>query len=1043
MSDLAKKVSYDKQFNVALNMLNPKQKLAVETIEGPVLVVAGPGTGKTQLLAARVGMILKSTDTQPRNILCLTFTDAGTVAMRNRLLEFIGPEAYNVTINTFHAFCNQIIKENIEFFGGYRDLQSISDLELVDVLHEIIDEFDDDHTLKRLKGDIYFDRARLRNLFQTMKQESWSKEEILQALEDYPDFLAELEDFQYKRKYKEFNAGDANPNKIKTELDKMKSLRAAVEEFENYESKMESRARFDYNDMLLWVLKQFKEQPDLLADYQERYQYILVDEYQDTNGAQNELLFELSSFWDKPNLFVVGDDDQSIYRFQGANMDNIVEFRDRYSPEIIVLENNYRSSQEILDRAKTLIDLNQERLVSKIPELLKELLESKDNPVKVEPQIHAYHNKVHEQYGVARKIIELRDEGVELKKIGVIFRQHKNASEIIKYLSIKNVPLKLKKKINALDLPETERLCNILRYLEAEYKRNYSGESMIFQILHYEYFNLKAKDIGKIALHCSNKTDDTKDDVKWREVLSNKELLIKIGVCNPEAFLDFSELIESWIDSLANLTLQVLFERIITEGNVIETIMNSSETAWRLQIVNTLFDLIKNETAKKPLMKLSELISILDKMEQADIDLPLSKITYAEDGVQFMTAHGSKGLEFEHVFLICANSNVWEARRAYNQSFSFPKNLVPASGLSDIEDDRRLFYVAMTRAESHLYISYAKEDENGKALEASRFVYEVQKFEDEIETKMSSDEDILIYQAELMKFKKGKIELIDHEMIDRVLENYKVSVTHLNKYLDCPLKFYFENILRVPMARSSSMGFGNAVHFALERFFLTLEENPERKIPAEASLIDFFKKGMMNYRSHFTDKEFVDLTKHGETCLKAYYSEYKHEWDTPKKYKPEHAVTLTEYKGIPITGKLDLVKIYDQHVDVYDYKTGKYKSDRLKPPLGEEDNGGDYWRQLVFYKMLLNGDGSNNWKMRNGYMDFVEPKDDKFTRKEKEISDLDIELVEEQLKSMYKGVKNHEFEKGCEKEDCKWCNFVKDNFVMRDDLIAYEEDEDY
>lgn len=143
--------SYDQNFKKAIDTLNEKQRNAVDVIDGPVLVVAGPGTGKTQLLAARVGNILKSTDAQPRNILCLTFTEAGTISMRNRLLQFIGPEAYNVNISTFHAFCNQVIKENLPYFGGFRDLQLVSDLELVDVLHEIIDEFPDDHPLKKLK----------------------------------------------------------------------------------------------------------------------------------------------------------------------------------------------------------------------------------------------------------------------------------------------------------------------------------------------------------------------------------------------------------------------------------------------------------------------------------------------------------------------------------------------------------------------------------------------------------------------------------------------------------------------------------------------------------------------------------------------------------------------------------------------------------------------------------------------------------------------------------------------------------------------------
>ncbi len=1043
MSQNIKEV-YEANFNKALKELNPKQKEAVEIIDGPVLVVAGPGTGKTQLLAARVGHILKSTDTLPRNILCLTFTDAGVVSMRNRLLQFIGPEAYNVQISTFHSFCNQVIKENITYFGGYRDLQNISELELVDILHEIIDGFDDDHPLRRFKGDIYYERDRLKNLFNIMKQESWTSDNILEALGQYESYLEDQEDFQYKRKYKEFSAGDPNPNKIIKELNKVKPLLSAVHEFNRYNELMLKRSRFDYNDMILWVLDQFSENPDLLADYQERFQYILVDEYQDTNGSQNELLFTLADFWDDPNLFVVGDDDQSIYRFQGANMNNIVEFNNRFNPKIIILDQNYRSSQEILDKSKILIDHNQERLVSQISGLQKDLKESRKEGLKIKPRLIEYHNQVHENYGIAKQILELKNQGVALNRIGVLYRKHANASDLIKYLMIKNVPIKIKRKRNALEIDEVQRLLNILKYLNAEYKRNDSGEHFLFDILHYEYFGLSAREVGKLAIYCSRKTDVSEDNRKWRDVLADKEQLAKAEIKNIDGFISLGLLLEEWINNVANLTLQVLFEKILTHGKVIETIMKSPDTAWRLQVVNTLFDFIKNESAKNPKINLSVFIEMIDKMEMARIELPLQQVTYAEEGVQMMTVHGSKGLEFDYVFLLGANEKNWEKMRGSSQKYSFPKNMVPASEESNIEDDRRLFYVGMTRAENHLNISYSKESEEGKSLTSSRFIHELVEEVDEIETVQYLDEEILSYQAELMKFHQGKVELIDHMLIDRVLEDYKMSVTHLNKYLDCPLKFYFENILRVPLARSKSMGFGNAMHYAMERFFISLEENVERKPPSQKDLIEYFRKGMSDYRSHFTDAEYSDLRKYGEKCLTAYYDNYKHEWSTPKSYKPEYQITLTEYKGVPITGKLDLVKVYDDRVEVFDYKTGKIDNalKKLKGPSGDEDLGGDYWRQLVFYKLLISGDSSNQWNMTKGFMDFLEPKDEEFKRQGQEIEEFEIDIVESQLVSSYQSIKNHEFEKGCDKPECKWCAFVKDNFVLNDELEGYVDEEE-
>ena len=211
---------YDQIFLDAYNHLNVEQKKAVDAIEGPVLTIAGPGTGKTQLLAIRIGKILNDTDTSPHNILCLTYTEAGVVAMRKRLLEFIGPEAYKVHIHTFHSFCNSIIKENIDAFSDFGDLEAISDLEKVELMQDLIDSFPINHPLKRLKGNIYYEKDRLGSLFSEMKKEGWTVESIKEAIDKHHVNILEDPEFHYKRK--QFNKptnitykkGDLKPNKV-------------------------------------------------------------------------------------------------------------------------------------------------------------------------------------------------------------------------------------------------------------------------------------------------------------------------------------------------------------------------------------------------------------------------------------------------------------------------------------------------------------------------------------------------------------------------------------------------------------------------------------------------------------------------------------------------------------------------------------------------------------------------------------------------------------------------------------------------------------
>ncbi|MEO6832991.1 MAG: ATP-dependent helicase, partial [Chitinophagaceae bacterium] len=385
--------------------LNPAQKTAVDAVYGPVMVIAGPGTGKTEVLSMRIAQLLRSeAQVQPHEILCLTYTDEATHAMRRRLVQIIGPAAHKVQIFTFHGFCNTVIQSFPEHFGK-GNMQPISDLERIETLHEIIDKLPPGNPLRRLSGEIYFDTKRLNELFNFMKKEAKTSKEISDAIDLYIASLPNNPEYQYKRKYKDFQAGDVKKELLDSEVKRMEQTRAAANLFDVYLEKLKEAGRYDFTDMILWVLRAFKEAPAILQQYQERFQFILVDEFQDTNGAQSELLYELTKFWDDPNLFVVGDDDQSIYEFQGARVKNIIEFYERFKEhiEVIVLTDNYRSSQAILDMATSSINNNQQRLIRQVESLKlnKDIVaknprfaDGKDN---IRPRIKQYPNLLHEQ----------------------------------------------------------------------------------------------------------------------------------------------------------------------------------------------------------------------------------------------------------------------------------------------------------------------------------------------------------------------------------------------------------------------------------------------------------------------------------------------------------------------------------------------------------------------------------------------------------------------------------------------------------------------
>ena len=228
------------KFTEEYKKLNSQQRKAVDTIEGPVMVIAGPGTGKTQILASRIGKILLETDAQPENILCLTYTDAGVVAMRKRLLLFIGPDAYKVNIYTFHAFCNDVIQENLSLFEK-TILDPVSELEKIQFFKELIDTFPKNHPLKRYRGDVYFEVNNLQSLFSNMKREAWTPAFINQKIDEYIADLPTRDEFIYKRKYKEFNAGDLKKDKLLEETERMDKLRAAVGEFDRFQQLMRKK----------------------------------------------------------------------------------------------------------------------------------------------------------------------------------------------------------------------------------------------------------------------------------------------------------------------------------------------------------------------------------------------------------------------------------------------------------------------------------------------------------------------------------------------------------------------------------------------------------------------------------------------------------------------------------------------------------------------------------------------------------------------------------------------------------------------------------
>lgn len=1024
-----------KKFDEEYQKLNPEQRKAVDTIEGPVMVIAGPGTGKTQILAARIGKILLDTDALPENILCLTYTDAGTIAMRKRLQQFIGADAYKVAINTFHAFCNDVIQDNLNLFEK-TSLDAVSELETIELFKQLIDAFPKNHPLKRYRGDVYFEINNLRNLFSAMKREGWAPEFINQKIDEYIAGLPNRDEYIAKRAVKEFKKGDVRTDKIEEEKEKMEKLRAAVNEFNNFQKLLRKRNRYDFDDMINWVINVFEENKNILANYQERFQYLLVDEYQDTSGTQNKLVQLLISYWDKPNVFVVGDDDQSIYRFQGANVENMLAFATTYSKDLmtVVLTNNYRSTQPILDISKTLINRNEERLVKQIDGLSKELLASNLRIIGLtdKPSLHEYNSVKEEMADITNRVYDLLQQKKEPGRIAVIYKENKYGEELAKYFRLKNIPVYSKRNIDVLVQPFTSKIIQVLRYLNAEHDIPYGGDEMLFEILHYDFYRIPPIEIAKLAVEV-NTLRYKEEPTSIRKLLYEKankpaQNLFDNGI--HEGLKNFSRIIENLIADVPNITLPELFEHIVQNAGVLNYIMQSDEKISLMQLLTALFDFIKDECGRNPLLNLKELISIFDLMEKEGIPLSMSQAGGTDKGVNLLTAHGSKGLEFEYVFFTGANASFWEKKRRPGGGYKLPDTMfLSQPNSTDDEELRRLFYVALTRAEKHLYVSYSKFRNDGKELEPSMFIAEIQEEHDLPVERISLTQEQLT-EFELLHFtaQAPEIEQAEEDFISGLLDKFVMNVTALNSYLNCPLNFYYRNLIRIPSGKSEATEFGSAIHHALEKLFRKMQDGKQEKFPPKEDMISDFNWYMNRHRENFTKEAFDRRMEYGDEVLRNYYDKYINSWN--KVVAVERNIRGIVYNGVPLKGKLDKLEFNGKEVNVVDYKSGNIENalPKMKAPHDKDPHGGDYWRQAIFYKILVDNYEQKDWKVISTEFDFVEPDKKGEYRKEKiVINPQDMETVKQQITQVWNKIQARDFYTGCGREDCHWCNFVKNN----------------
>ena len=1047
------------EFDRRYRQLNAQQKEAVDVIDGVVMVLAGPGTGKTELLAMRVANILRQTQLDPYNILCLTFTESGVAALRNRLVAIVGQAAYQVRVHTFHSFANEIIQEWPDLFSFARQLTVLSDVERAELWQEILDALPATSKLKTYANPYLFlpDIARA---VQQLKQEHINPElyqdvikqtetlikgiaplihtfaamkpaertatacaELHAAIETqrsqyqqlhfYFDTLArhhehlqeKLEEVSGKRDQQKLCTQYKNEMKrwltrMESQLPKQRELIAV---YEHYQSALRDSGRYDYEDMILMVLERLQQDDTLLAHYQEQFQYFLVDEYQDTNGAQNDLLFRLAEFMDEPNVFVVGDDHQSIYCFQGASLANLLTLHERYKDhvKVVSLAENYRSQQEILDAASTVISYNSSNIEQHIPNVTRSLRAQQDVTKSTEAVlVHSYSTQEQERLGIGKQVAELIAAGVEPGEIAVLTRRNTEARELLPVLQGLHVPTQLLASENILTTPPIAQLIELLTLVAGD-----TSDHRVWSVLHGPWLAIPPVQLAR-AQELARTRGAT-----LLEVLTTKALFEAAGLTEDSLAVTTTALLLTWQGTAVSDPIDRLLPQVLTESGWLRYYGDDLGHVAAIHHAQLLTAEARSLSHDGKLMTVKDLLEHLILLERHALSLA-ADFPRPRNAVQVMTAHKAKGLEWQHVFVVHAMDGRWGNTRE-RSLVSLPHGLVQhrASDYDTDEDERRLFYVALTRAKKQVVISYSTTSLSGRPLIASRFVQELPATTVTHDITPTPDAQLEVAQASLQVLKPEHERELKEYLTNR-LAHYTMSVTHLNNYLACPRLWYYRNLLRAPAAKTKYMALGTAVHAAL----FDLMGTDKRTVDY---LTQRFDVHLAREMLGAADRSATEAL--GREYLTAYFKRYEKEFTEVVAREFNFASHGVRVDDLPLTGmidKIELVDVKQKLVNVVDYKTGNPdgKSAAMKP-------GGDYHRQLVFYQLLAHASSRFEYEMVSGEIDFVQPskRTGKFVKKKIEIRDENVAELLKQIKDVWSEIQQHTFLTAPACGNCEYC----------------------
>ena len=1084
-------------FQTRYAKLNANQRQAVDYIHGSLLVIAGPGTGKTELLSMRTAQILRQTDTLPDSILCLTFTESGAANMRQRLRQIIGEDAYKIAIHTFHSFGTEIINQHRQYFFRGADAQPADELTQHQIVTEILEGLDWRNPLSVKNNGEFVYTSELIRVISEFKQSGLTPAELRAITADNQRMIADIApDIQQvfaskisKKTIELFaplaekiaervgegksaktskggatelskNTTSSAPNntattaRIPTKLPSSitlytqvlalsiahaaqeaidanstkpltawknkwceknaagefvlkdfaasEKLSAAIDVYEAYGNVLAEHSLFDYDDMILSVIQACEAHPELRANLQEQFQFIMVDEFQDTNLAQLRLLFDLTGDEDNPNIMAVGDDDQAIFSFQGADIGNIQRFRQHYhDPKIIVLTDNYRSAAGILTAARGVITQGTDRLENTIDGLSKQLTaHTSGSGGRVEVQ--EFTSASEERAGVARQIAELIKRGENPAHITVIARHHKELIELLPYLYRQNLTVNYERHDDILEQDIIQTLDKLARVVMAIHQNNLdTANSLLPEVIAHPAFGFSALDIWRLSLHAY------KNRQLWLESMLANSTFQPFGEWLLERAKDVPNLpLEEQLDKLLGLEagegpllgLRTAIaarassdarreKRSPSKGSSLDSLaahyfspealaQNPDAYLTTLESLRTLRQKLRDR-ATDATPTLADFLEFIDLHRSTKTRLTHIRPQASALGgaINLMTAHKSKGLEFPHVFVIGAIDSAWgEKVRSRSRLIRYPANLQIQPAGTSYDERLRLFFVAMTRAKTTLTMTYSQTNDAGSDTMIASFLTDhTPTIAPAADTPAAQ---LTVAQTDWSTRLSAPITAELKDVLAPTLETYKLSITHLNNFLDVsrggPQNFLLNNLLRFPSAKSPAASYGTAIHASLQQLHNLLRA--DHRLPPTEHILHYFRTSLE--AQHLPPDDFTLYLDKGTAVLTAFLDAKSSEFHDTELAELDFAHQGVVVSGARLTGKLDVADI-DKHnktIFVTDYKTGKPSHSWKGTSDYEKIKLHKYRQQLMFYQLLVESSRDyGNFTFTGARLQFVEP----------------------------------------------------------------------